>query len=150
MIAKRILVADDNPEVRGRIAELLRSDFNVLGSVENGQQAIESAVSLSPDVLVLDISMPVLDGLQAASRLRDLGCRARVIFLTVHADNDYVEAAFSTGALGYVLKSRLTTDLIPAIKQALQGHKFISPFPARPDESSAASARFIRKKAERG
>jgi DNA-binding NarL/FixJ family response regulator len=127
------LLADDNPEIRQRVAELLRADFHVVGSAEDGQQAIESALKLNPDVVVLDISMPVLNGIQAASRLRDLGCSARVVFLTVHADNDYVETAFSVGALGYVLKSRLTTDLITAIEQALQGRKFISPFPGQRD-----------------
>jgi DNA-binding NarL/FixJ family response regulator len=130
-IAPRILLADDNPEIRQRVAELLRADFHVVGSAEDGQQAIESALKLNPDVVVLDISMPVLNGIQAASRLRDLGCSAKVIFLTVHADHDYVETAFSVGALGYVLKSRLTTDLITAIEQALQERKFISPFPVQ-------------------
>lgn len=144
MISSRILLADDNREVRQRVEELLRSDFHVVGSVENGQKAIESALSLKPDVLVLDISMPVLNGIQAASRLRDLGCSAKVVFLTVHADNDYVEAAFSTGALGYVLKSRLTSDLIPAIEHALDGRKFISSFPAR-SEPLDSRVRPIRK-----
>ena len=122
----RIVVADDNPEMRQRVAKLLQSNFDVVSSVADGKQAIESALTLSPDVLITDISMPVLNGLQVASRLRVLGSTAKVIFLTVHEDSDYMEAAFAIGAVGYILKPRITTDLIPAILQALQGNRFTS------------------------
>jgi DNA-binding NarL/FixJ family response regulator len=124
----RVLLADDLPEMLQKVTQLLQDDFDVVGSAQNGQEAIEAAKPLNPDLLVLDISMPILDGIQAASRLRGLGCKAKVIFLTVHEDRDYVEAAFSVGALGYVLKSRVATDLIPAVQEALLGHKFTSFF----------------------
>src|SRR6266550_3871787 len=122
----RILLADDLPGIRERVTELLRPEFDVVAIAQNGQQAIEAASTLNPDVLVLDICMPILNGLQVASRLRNLGCRAKVIFLTVHEDPDYVEAALSVGALGYVFKSRLATDLVPALRGVLQGQNFIS------------------------
>jgi len=127
----RVLLADDLPEVHLKVAELLRDDFDIVGSAYDGEQAIEAATTLNPDVLILDISMPLLNGIQVASRLVETGCKAKIIFFTVHDDQDYVGAAFSLGALGYVLKPRLATDLIPAIEAALQGRKFNSEFPIR-------------------
>lgn len=124
----RVVLADDLPEMLQKVTQLLQNDFDVVGSAQNGQEAIEAAKTLNPDLLVLDISMPILNGIQVASRLRDSGCRAKVIFLTVHEDRDYVEAAFSVGALGYVLKSRVATDLMLAAQEALLGHKFTSLF----------------------
>jgi len=90
--------------MRERIADLLRFDFDMIAFAADGQQAIESALQLKPDIVVLDISMPVLNGLQVASHLHDQGCPAKLIFLTVHRDPDIVEAAFSAGAFGYVFK----------------------------------------------
>jgi DNA-binding NarL/FixJ family response regulator len=126
MACPRVLLADDLQEMRERVTELLRPDFDIVAITQNGQQAVEAASTLEPDLLILDISMPILNGIQVASRLRDLGCRARIIFLTVHDDRDYIEAAFSAGALGYVFKSHVATDLVPAVHNALQGHEFIS------------------------
>lgn len=123
----RVLLADDYPEMLERVFQLLQGNFDVIGMAQDGEQAIASAVNLNPEVLVLDISMPFLNGFQVVSRLRDSGCRAKVIFLTVHEDREYVDAAFSVGALGYVLKSRVASDLIPAIQGALQGCRFTSP-----------------------
>ena len=122
----RVLLADDLPEIRERVAELLRPDFDIVAIAQNGREAVESAATLNPDLIVLDISMPILNGIEVASRLRDLGCRAKVIFLTVHEDPDYVEAALSVGALGYVFKSRVATELVPAVRSVLQGHRFMS------------------------
>jgi PAS domain S-box-containing protein len=92
---------------------------------KKGQRAIEAASTLNPDLLVLDISMPILNGIQVASR-RDLGCGAKLMFLTFHEDPDYIEAALSVGALGYVFKSRVATDPVPAMRSVLQGHRFMS------------------------
>jgi DNA-binding NarL/FixJ family response regulator len=122
----RILLADDLPEIRERVTELLRCDFDIVATAQNGQQAVDAAATFDPDLVVLDISMPILNGIQVASRLRDLGCKARMVFFTVHEDPDYIEAAFSVGATAYVFKSRLATDLVSAVNCALQGQKFIS------------------------
>ena len=122
----RVLIADDLPEVHEKLRELLQDHFEIVDNAYDGEQAIEAATTLNPDVLILDISMPFLNGMQVASRLRKTACKAKIIFFTVREDQDYVDAAFSTGALGYVLKPRLTTDLIPAIDEALQGRRFIS------------------------
>src|SRR3954469_20150022 len=122
----RVLLADDLPQIRERLTELLRCDFDIVATAQNGQQAVEAASTLDPDVIVLDISMPILNGIQVASHLHELGCRTKIVFTTVHEDPDYVEAAFSVGATAYVFKSRLATDLVFAVHGALQGHKFIS------------------------
>jgi DNA-binding NarL/FixJ family response regulator len=108
------------------VARLLENEFDVIAAVANGERAIEAAVRLAPDLLVLDISMPVLNGIEAASRLKESGSRAKVIFLTVNEDPYIVEAALSFGARGYVLKQRLATDLIPAIRQVLHDRIFVS------------------------
>lgn len=122
----RILLADDAPGVIKVVSQLLHDHFYVVGSAQNGKQALDAAAHLSPDIVVLDISMPVLNGIQVAEHLRDSGSTARVVFLTVNEDQDYIDAAFSAGAYGYVLKSRIALDLIPAIQRALQGYKFTS------------------------
>jgi DNA-binding NarL/FixJ family response regulator len=126
MTCPSVLLADDQPEMRETVIRLLEGEFHVVGAVENGKRVLELAPSLSPDILVLDICMPVLGGIEAASRLKESGSTTRVIFLTVHEDIDFVEAARSAGALGYVLKPFLATDLVPAIRKALQGKAFVS------------------------
>jgi DNA-binding NarL/FixJ family response regulator len=125
--APRVLLADDQEEMLQTVAEVLDGKFKVVGTAEDGGSAFELISSLSPDVVVLDISMPVMDGLEIALRLQNQGSTAKVVFLTVHDDTDFVEAALSAGALGYVLKPCLATDLVPAIWNALEGHTFVSP-----------------------
>jgi DNA-binding NarL/FixJ family response regulator len=120
------VLADDVPEIRERVTELLRPDFDIVATAQNGDQAIEAASTFNPDLLVLDISMPILSGIQVASRLGDMGCKAKIIFLTVHEDPDFIEAAFSAGASGYVFKSHVASDLVAAVRDAFQGRKFIS------------------------
>ena len=122
----RVVVADDHQAVIERVRETLDENFEVVDTVENGQQAIDAVRLLHPDVLVLDISMPVLDGLEAARRLQDLNCRTKIVFLTVHEDRDFVEAALSAGASAYVSKKHLRKDLLSAIHEALEGRIFVS------------------------
>ena len=123
---KRILLADDQQEMLETVARLLEDEFDVVGAVKSGERAIEAANRLAPDILVFDISMPVMNGLEAALRLKDSGSKAKVIFLTVNEDPVIVEAALSLGALGYVLKQRLVSDLIPAIRKAMEDRVFVS------------------------
>ena len=127
MGSARILLADDHKAILETATRLLAADFNVVGAVENGERALEAAASLDPDVVVLDISMPVVNGFEAASRLKKSGSRAKVIFLTALTDQEFVNAAFSAGALGYVLKPRVGADLVPAIQTVLEGRAFASP-----------------------
>jgi len=121
-----VVLADDNPEVRHAIAKLLISHYRIIGSAADGQQAVEYALALSPDIVLLDISMPILNGFEVASRLRHLCCHTQVIFVTVHDDNEYVDAALCLGARGYVLKRCIGSDLIPAIEAVVQGQQFVS------------------------
>ena len=129
MSCPTILLAEDNPEIRQEVVSLLQSQFEIVASVTDGQEAINTALALAPDIVLLDISLPALNGMQVASRLNDLGSRSRVIFLTVHEDYDYVEAAFGLGAFGYVLKGRINSDLVAAVEEALEGRRFVSQFP---------------------
>ena len=122
----RILLADDHAAILARIRSILCEDFEVVGAVGNGRDAVTEVNRLDPDVLVIDISMPVLDGLQAASQLHRKECRTKVVFLTVHQDQDYIDAALAAGASGYVTKSHITSDLVPAIREALDGRIYIS------------------------
>ena len=122
----RVLLADDHDTVVARVRSILCKDFEVVGTVNNGRDAVAEVRRLDPDVLVIDISMPILDGLQAVAQLRPKTCRTKVVFLTVHEDQDYVDAAFAAGASGYVTKSHVTSDLVPAIREALIGHTYIS------------------------
>jgi len=122
----RVVLADDHQAVLAKVRAVLGEDFEVVDAVADGSQAVEAVLALDPDVLVTDISMPSLDGLQVAKRLQSAHCRTKIVFLTVHEDQDFVAAALHAGASGYVTKSRLATDLIPAIREALLGRTFVS------------------------
>ena len=123
----RILLADDQREVLQTVSSIIEDECEIVGLAEDGQQALQLAQTQSPDLLVLDIFMPVLSGFDAAVRLRDSGSLTKIIFLTVHEDADFVNAAISLGALGYVQKAHLITDLIPAIRNVLDGQLYLSP-----------------------
>jgi DNA-binding NarL/FixJ family response regulator len=112
--------------MRQTIASVLQGEFQIVGMAENGAQVIELVLSAHPDVIVLDIFMPLVNGLETAIRVKAFGCRSKVVFLTVDEDPELAEAAMSIGASGYVLKARLATDLIPAIRSALEGRVYIS------------------------
>jgi DNA-binding NarL/FixJ family response regulator len=122
----RILLADDHPRFPEMAERVLGAQFEVVAKVGNGQALFEEAIRLKPDVIVSDISMPILSGIDAADRLKEFGCPSRIIFLTVHFDPDFVRRCLSTGAFGYVVKSRIATELIPAIRDALEGYVFVS------------------------
>ena len=126
MSKARVLLADDNPAILEKAASTLASEFDVVAAVHNGQEALDAAAQLDPDVVVLDISMPVLDGIKAASRLRQSNASAKIVFLTANQDALMCQAASESGALGYVTKMRLIPDLVEATKLALAGHRFVS------------------------
>jgi len=127
----QVVLADDHAAVAEKVRRTVCEECDVVAAVEDGKQAVAAVLALDPDILVIDISMPVLDGLQAARDLQKAKCRVRIVFLTIHEDHDYVDAAFSAGAVGYVTKARLSTDLVPAILEAMQGHTFVSKFTPR-------------------
>lgn len=122
-----LLLADDHEDFLATTVRHLEPHFDVVKTVGDGQALLDQATRLQPDVVVLDVSMPVLNGIEAARKLKAADSRAKVVFLTEHADPDYIRAALATGALGYVVKSRLASDLLPSIREALAGRPFVSP-----------------------
>ena len=123
----RVLLVDDNEAMLKRAAAVLSPHFVIVEKVQDGQSALDAAQALQPDVIVLDISMPGMTGLEIASRLRRSGSTAAVVFLTVHDEEDFVLAAKATGAIGYVVKTRLVSDLVIAVQEAHAGRPFVSP-----------------------
>ena len=123
----RLLLAEDHKEMREMIVRMLEREFEVVGEASDGQSLLEAESRLKPDVCVLDISMPILNGIEAASLLQKSGSIAKIVFLTVHEHTAFLEAALEAGALGYVLKPRMASDLCPAIREVMAGRLFISP-----------------------
>ena len=123
----RILIADDNEAMRQILIRKLSWEYDVITAVSDGGAALTEVVRLHPDLALLDISMPVLNGIEVARRIREAGNGVAVIFLTSSTDSDIFQAAKEAGCVGYVHKPRLWTDLIPAIKLALSGAQFVSP-----------------------
>ncbi len=122
----RILLADDHRGMLETVKRMLADDFNVVGTVENGEQAVKAVAILNPDIVILDIVMPGMSGIEAAAHLRKSGFAGKLIFLTGHAQADFVTAAFSAGALAYVVKARVIPDLTDAIREVLAGRAFTS------------------------
>jgi DNA-binding NarL/FixJ family response regulator len=127
----RIVLADDHAEFLAMAVQIIESqpDLQVIKTFNSGQAIVDAADELSPDLFVLDISMPGLNGIDAALQLTNRDPDARIVFLTVHDDHDYFRSALATGALGYIVKCRLATDLVPALRQALAGRSFVSQTP---------------------
>lgn len=123
----RVVVADDNLQVREKVVQLLLPDFEVVGTHANGQAALEAVLILNPDIALLDISMPLMSGIEVAHELRTRESKTKVVFLTVHEDVDFVNAAFDAGASAYVVKSQMASDLYAAISAVEQGGVFVSP-----------------------
>jgi DNA-binding NarL/FixJ family response regulator len=124
-------MADDHEAFLAAAVRLLEPEFHVVGAVGDGQALLDAAARLSPDVVVLDVSMPLLNGIEAARRLRNAGTPARVVFLTAYADPGFVWAALEAGAHGYVVKSRVASDLPLALREVLAGRPFVSPLDGR-------------------
>jgi DNA-binding NarL/FixJ family response regulator len=120
-------MADDHAATLAQTARLVGEQHEIVGTVTNGLDLLEAAARLNPDLIVLDITMPGLDGFEVARRLKQAGCRSRIVFLTVHEDADYTKEAMAIGADAYVVKSRIASDLRLAISDALAGRKFVSP-----------------------
>ena len=123
----RVLIVDDNAGMLARAADALTPGCLVVGKARDGREALEAARTLRPDVIVLDISMPGMSGLDTAACLKEAGSTVAVVFLSVYNDDAFVAAARVAGGLGYVLKTRLDSDLMPAVQEALAGRSFVSP-----------------------
>jgi DNA-binding NarL/FixJ family response regulator len=120
-------MADDHRMVAEGLRSLLEPACELIEIVEHGQALVEAAQRLQPDVIVADITMPLLNGLDAVEQLRRLGCQAKVVFLTMHKDALYAARAMRAGASGFVLKRSASADLLTAIQEALAGRTYIAP-----------------------
>jgi DNA-binding NarL/FixJ family response regulator len=137
MTRTRVVVADDLSPVLTTVAELLRESFDVVAQVSDGRAALEATLKLEPDLVILDISMPAMSGIEVAHELKKRGNKAKIVFLTVHEDADILMTCRAAGGLGYVIKVLMDTDLILAMNQALAGHIFTSRFSSQQDMPSA-------------
>jgi DNA-binding NarL/FixJ family response regulator len=124
----RILIVDDHQVFRQQVCTLLGSHlgFEVIGEAADGQEAVSRAEELQPDVVVLDISMPIRGGIEAAGRIRRVAPKSQIVFLSQHDSDQIAQTALATGALAYVTKSSVSKDLIPAVKAVSEGKKFVS------------------------
>jgi DNA-binding NarL/FixJ family response regulator len=123
----RVLLADDHGPFIERVISLLQPEFEIVGCVDNGRDLVTEARRLQPELILLGISMPGLTGIEAAHELHRERTKAKLVFLTVHERAEFVHACLAEGGLGYVMKSRITMDLVPALREALSGRRFISP-----------------------
>ncbi len=126
MIGRRVVVADDLPPVLSTVTKLLESTFDVVGMASDGPAALHLVQTIAPDLVVLDISMPGLSGIEVAKELKKCGSTVKIVFLTVHDDADIVATCIAAGGLGYVLKVQMDSDLIVAMNEALAGRVFVS------------------------
>jgi DNA-binding NarL/FixJ family response regulator len=133
MTGKRVLLADDLTPLLHAVARLLEGSFEVVGMVSDGQAALDGALALAPDLIVLDISMPNMSGIEVARELKRRSNKAKIVFLTVHEDTDILATCLAAGGLGYVVKVLMETDLILAMNEALAGREFISRFSSLQD-----------------
>jgi DNA-binding NarL/FixJ family response regulator len=122
-----ILLADDNPSMLETIVDILGKKYTVVAALPNGACVLDQIDRLRPDLAILDVFLGDMNGFEVARRLRDRGCPAKIIFLTVHEAIDFVSEAFNVGASGYVFKSRVAEDLSKAINVVINGGRFTSP-----------------------
>lgn len=131
MTRPRVLLADDHTLFVEALQKVLEPEFDLIGAVGDGRALLEAAPRLLPDIILLDLSMPLLNGIDAAQQLRRLVPEAKLVFLSMHGDPTYVTEAFRAGASGYVLKRASATELVHAIRTALRGHLYVSPLLAK-------------------
>jgi DNA-binding NarL/FixJ family response regulator len=122
----RVLLADDHQIVLEGLQNLLESEFEIVGTVEDGRALVQEAEKLSPDVIVADISMPLLNGIEALRQIRKTDDQIKVVFLTMHPDVTYATMAFDAGASGYVLKNSASRELVTAINEVMLGRTYVT------------------------
>jgi len=123
----RLIIADDHVMFAQGLESLLRDEFELLGTAGNGQELVDATLELNPDVILVDISMPVLNGFDAVRRIRESGNETRIIFLTMHDDATLLAEAFRCGASGYILKQAAGEELANAIREVAHGNNYVSP-----------------------
>jgi DNA-binding NarL/FixJ family response regulator len=149
----RVLIADDHRILAEGLRGLLEPEFEVVGVVADGRELVAAARALRPDVIVADVTMPSLNGIDAAVQARAAGVGSKVVFLTMHRDVAYARRAMEAGAAGFVLKHAAAAELVTAVREALQGRTYVTPMiagellqsyresPARPRDPAQLTAR---------
>ena len=127
MSKPRILIADDHQILAEGLRGLLEPEYDVVGVVADGREMVAAAKEHRPDVIVADVTMPLLNGIDAAVQLRDVGVKAKVVFLTMHRDVAYARLAMGAGAAGFVLKHSVASELVTAVREALKGRTYVTP-----------------------
>jgi DNA-binding NarL/FixJ family response regulator len=122
-----LLIADDHKIFAEGLKRLLNADFDIAGVVEDGRELVAAAEKLRPDLIVADISMPMLNGIEAVRQIKKVHSEIKVVFLTMHPDVAYAVSAFKAGASGYVLKNSAPDELITAIREGLKGRSYVTP-----------------------
>jgi DNA-binding NarL/FixJ family response regulator len=125
MTRARVLLAEDHPSNKVLLQALLETEFEVVAVVEDGQALVTAATALAPDVIITDIGMPDCDGFTATRAILRANPKARVVFVTVHDEPDFIERGLAAGALGYVLKHSAGDELVPAVQAALRGERHL-------------------------
>jgi len=123
----RIVIADDNEEMLTLCEEVLQSEFDVVATVRDGRALLQAAMNFQPDVIIADISMPEISGIEATRRIVTEGLESRIILLSMHSDRRLVEEGISVGAKGYVFKLTAVKELVPAVYEVIQERFYISP-----------------------
>lgn len=126
MPSVRLVLVDDNPAMLETLGEMLQRNFTIAGMFSTGGSFLTAVETLSPDIVLLDISLGDMTGFYVAKRLQSMGCTAKIIFLSVHDNPDFVRAALDLGAFGYVFKSQISSDLMDALTAVSQGSRFTS------------------------
>jgi two-component system nitrate/nitrite response regulator NarL len=125
-VKTKVVLAEDHPAMRAMLAKILLREFEIVADVESGAAAVEAASTMAPDVIVVDVRMPVVDGIEVARRLKEQGCKAKIIFVSVSESANQVNACFRAGGDAYVSKLRMASDLVYAVKRVLGGETFVS------------------------
>jgi DNA-binding NarL/FixJ family response regulator len=123
----RVLIADDHRMVIDGLRGFLEPEFEVVGAVNDGRAVLQAVQELNPDVLIVDVSMPLLNGLDCTRHLRESGCTAKILILTMHPDATLAQESLSAGASGYLLKSSPGSELKGALREVLRGRTYLSP-----------------------
>jgi DNA-binding NarL/FixJ family response regulator len=130
MARPRVLLADDHTLLLGAFEKLIAAECDVVGQVSDGRTLVAAAEKLRPDIVVLDISMPLLNGIEAGRQIKEKVRETKLVFLTMNEDADLAAAAFQLGASGYLLKRSASSELLTAIREVMQGHSYITPLVA--------------------
>ena len=123
----RVLLADDHALLLGAFEKLLAGDCDIVGQVSDGRALVAAAAQLKPDIIVLDVSMPLLNGIEAARQIKHQLPDVKLVFVTMNEDTDLAAEAFRAGASGYVLKQSAASELLAAIRQVMEGHSYVTP-----------------------